>query len=440
MKYFFKVFIFIVLLGSIFIRHEVALSGQIDNPLTVENAVLTVIGNYPTVQAASEALKASIANISSARSEYYPKLGAALSYTRLYPDPPLEVPGLGSLELFPRNNYDLNLNFRYNILNFGKTNSQVDLAKSQSNSAQNSLDLLKTNLAFQTIQIFYSILFLEKSIEVQNQQIKSLNDHVDITEKKVQSGSATNFDELTTKVKVAEAENQKIELQNLLNKEYISLKRLLGAKDEEIIQLSGSFSQTSSDIDPMILVSKAASERWEIKLAKDAENTALMEYKVAQSEYNPSLDLNFIYGGKNGYEPDLNEIKQDYAANLELRFPLFEGFKTPSKVKEAKAKLMAAKMNRWDIEQMVASDVRKTISDVKADTEKIDSTKLHVKLAEEALSQAKVRYESGVITNLDLINSETSLAQARLFNLQALHDYVISINALKKATGEKLWE
>jgi outer membrane protein len=275
---------------------------------------------------------------------------------------------------------------------------------------------------------------------VQDQEIKLLGDHVDMTNKKVESGSATNFDSLTTKVKVAEAQSQKIELQNLLDKASISFKRLLGDKGNEPISLKGDFSQIPPNIDESSLVNAAMERRAEVKVTKDFEKTSEMGYRVARSEYNPALDLNFIYGGKNGYESDLNEIRQDYTANIEIKFPLFEGFKTPGKVKEAKAKLMVARMNRLDAEQMVASEVKKAISDVNAAQEKIDSTKLHVKLAEEALSQAKIRYQSGVITNLDLINAETSLAQARLLNIQSMHDYVISAYALKKAAGEKLWD
>ena len=39
-----------------------------------------------------------------------------------------------------------------------------------------------------------------------------------MTTKKVQSGSATDYDILTTKVKLAAVQNQKIDLQNCFNK------------------------------------------------------------------------------------------------------------------------------------------------------------------------------------------------------------------------------
>ena len=63
-----------------------------------------------------------------------------------------------------------------------------------------------------------------------------------------------------------------------------------------------------------------------------------------------------------------------------------------------------------------------------------------MQLALEALSQAKLRYGSGVITNLDLLNAETSLEEAKLMRLKSIYSYTISREAIKKAVGEKLWK
>jgi outer membrane protein TolC len=55
--------------------------------------------------------------------------------------------------------------------------------------------------------------------------------------------------------------------------------------------------------------------------------------------------------------------------------------------------------------------------------------------AKQAVEIAASKYESGVITNLDLIDSETALTQAELMHLEALHHYVLSRYALEKAVG-----
>lgn len=51
----------------------------------------------------------------------------------------------------------------------------------------------------------------------------------------------------------------------------------------------------------------------------------------------------------------------------------------------------------------------------------------------------EVRYEAGVITNLDLLDSQTRLSEARLSYINAQYGYVIGRYALDRATGASVW-
>jgi outer membrane protein TolC len=74
----------------------------------------------------------------------------------------------------------------------------------------------------------------------------------------------------------------------------------------------------------------------------------------------------------------------------------------------------------------VTSEVLQVILDVKASLDKIQTSELLVRQAKGAIEMATVCYESGVVTNLDLIDAQTALAQAELFHVQALYHYVLS--------------
>jgi len=75
------------------------------------------------------------------------------------------------------------------------------------------MELTKTNLSLQTIRVFYTIILLQKSMKVQDEQIEALNQHLSVTQKRVAAGTATSFDVLTTQVRVAGAQNQKVDIQ-----------------------------------------------------------------------------------------------------------------------------------------------------------------------------------------------------------------------------------
>jgi len=55
--------------------------------------------------------------------------------------------------------------------------------------------------------------------------------------------------------------------------------------------------------------------------------------------------------------------------------------------------------------------------------------------AEQALSLAKKQYEIGVITNLDLLDPQTSHLEANLTHLRALYQMILSRYGLEKLLG-----
>lgn len=409
-----------------------------DDNITVEKAVELLFKNNPAIKQAEGSVNASAARVGQRRSGYMPTIGLEGTYTNLQPDPTITFPGLGALQLYPENNYDAHIGLTQTIFDFGRVSSSLGAAKYNLSMARENLELVKTNYAFQTIQVFYSILLLKQSIVVQQQQIDSLDEALDMATKKVASGTATNFDELTTQVKVAEAQSQKIELDNMLRKQRITLGRLMGTGDSDKFDITGDFMSTSTAPDEQALVDQALKNRLELMMAKDSENAAKSQLSASKSDNYPSIKGFFSYGYKNGYLPDLSEIKQNTVAGGQLEFPLFNGLKTTNQVKESRGNFDSAQERTREVRDTVVSDVRQAVSEVLAATEKIKATELNEKLAEDAVGQAKVRYRSGVITNLDLLNAETSLAQAHLSHLQALYNYTLSTEALKKAVGGQL--
>jgi outer membrane protein len=58
-----------------------------------------------------------------------------------------------------------------------------------------------------------------------------------------------------------------------------------------------------------------------------------------------------------------------------------------------------------------------------------------VRRAEAAVSLADVRYQAGVVTNLDVLDAQTSLQEARLLRLRAEYEVVRSRYELERAVG-----
>ena len=144
-------------------------------------------------------------------------------------------------------------------------------------------------------------------------------------------------------------------------------------------------------------------------------------------------------GYKNGYIPNLDEWKANVAAGVLLMVPLFNGHRTRHQEEEADANIRSAKARTADVERQVGSEVGQAITGVQSSLEKIENSAVQVAQAEAALARARAQYDAGVATNLDLLDVQTALSQAKLIRLRAIYEYMVSMNALDKATGKKIW-
>ena len=128
--------------------------------------------------AASRGVLASQARVRGSRSPYYPEVEGDGSYLRLGPTASIDIPGLGAFDLFPANNYDAHVSLRQTVFDFGKRSTAVDYAQSLERTANHNVELVQTALAFQTIDTFYAIVFLERSLAVQDEEIAALTQHL----------------------------------------------------------------------------------------------------------------------------------------------------------------------------------------------------------------------------------------------------------------------
>jgi len=411
---------------------------SVQDSLTVKNAIDLTLKNYPLIQQATERINVAEAKIKEQQSSLYPIVNANASYTRLGPIPAI-VFGSETFELFPANNYDVNVSLFHTLYDFGKRDAMIDLTKSLKQSEIDNVDFVKSALAFQTVQTFYSILLLQRSIAVKDTDIANLNDHLSFTNKRVETGSATDFDVLTTKVRISNAENQKLDLQNLLDKQIVLLKKLTGISYESDAKLSGDFSFNRFNVNKDSLLEVAFQQRPEMKLALDQENSAHLQKNLAGLGNMPSLNVNLSYGFKNGFIPNLDVLRGNWVAGVGVSVPIFNGFRTSANEEEADANIKVSETHTLQVKKDITAEVQQAIEDLKTKVDKISATEIQVNYAEESIKRANLQYKNGVVTNLDLLDSENSLEMAQLQYLQAIYDAIISNYNLKKAVGDVIW-
>ncbi len=433
-KYFSMVWILMLASG-----YSLIAQNTLPDSLTLRETVAIALQNNPAIQQAEEGTAASRAKVGEARSSLYPMVNGEASYSRVGPVPTLSFPGFGSFSLFPENNYDAHVGVSYEVYDFGRRESAVNVAGAAVKSSEHRVFSVKFGLAYQTVRTFYTILYLQKNINVLDEQIYDLNQHLQVTQKKVKAGTAIDYDVLSTQVRVEAARSNREDVRNALQKQDIYLRRLLNIRNDEPLHLKGDITvnPVSMNVDSLIIL--AEQQRPDYQLAMDARSTAVLQEKLAARGKMPAVNLQLSYGVKNGYIPNLDALRGNWVAGLQLEVPIFQGHRTRFQREAAQAQIKAADAALEEVRNHILADVKQSVSEVQSKLEKLKTSRLQLEQAEQARSMAETQYNVGVISNLDLLDAQTQLTEARFMHLRSRYEYVMSRYSLEQAMGAKFW-
>ena len=409
-----------------------------NDSLSLQQILQEVTSSYPSVLKAQEAINSADAAIALARSGYYPDISGHAGYTRLGPVSKLSIPNMGAFQIYPENNYNAEVDVRQTIYDFSKTSRSIKMEESGKAISEKTVDLVRQKLNLITAVSYYTLVYLQEALKIKDVQLNNLNDHLAFITKKKETGSATQYEILSTQVRISTTENQKIDIQTAIKTQQATLNSLLGFPVNTALMVKQNLALGSTGIDPDSLVHFALQHRYEMIVAGLKEEHAALHLKTVKVQNNPVLDA-FLSGGiKNGYIPDLNLLTPNYAAGLGLRIPIFDATHRKNYIKLANVEINVLKQETEQTRREISSEVYQNEALLNASLQKIKQSNLQVRQAEEALELAKVSFSSGVITNLDLLDAETSAAESKVNLIKAKADYAVSLVRLNISIGRPI--
>ncbi len=430
--------------------------------LTVDQAISQALANQPLIQQAEAAVEAARARVGEANSSYFPFVSGNASYNRLSDQsfaissilpsstlqqlgitvPPNIEPLLNSpFSLVPVNMWDFNVGLNQVIFQFGKRGIQVKLAENGVSAARIGVEQIRMSLAFQAAQAFFTVLFLEGQVAALDSQLANLQEHLEATRVKAQTGTATRYDELSTEVRVSVLQSQRIEAENQLTKQSIALKQLLGIQESAPLDMHGQFtSSADTSQDQQAMLDLALRRRPEVRQAVEAERAAELSRRLSTVGGWPTISGHASIGYKNGILPDINTPALNWVAGVQVNVPIFEGFLIARQGEEADRRLLAARENTLAVRRTVSTQVLQAMQDVEAGREQVQSAQTQLDQAKDMLEVVKLQYDLGMLTNLEYLDAQAALERAQLGSLQAQYREVLSEYALKQATGAAIWQ
>ena len=408
------------------------------NPITdttLKALIQQAVTNFPRIKELEEQLRVSDVKEELLRSNYQPTLYGDASYKYMAPAPAIPFQG-NKIRFQPYNNYAAGLTVNQLVYDFGKTRKQLDRNNSEQGLTQDNIDNNKNSIAYMVAQVYYNILFTDKAIKVQQDQLKILHENERVIQAKLKNGDAIEYDLLTTQVRTTNSDNVLKELQGSQERNFITLQWLTGFDyknklgtgilDENIPLLTSSGDWKRNNAEAKIINRKLE----------------LLDYdrQLAMINNRPTIFASATGGVRNGIQPEINQMKLAGGAGVGMSIPIFSASRPKLQQKLTDVNIESTRLSMNTLESNINKDLASVQQDYLTLEQKLENSRITVEQANKAFKLAQTRYKEGLITNVELILIQTSVEDANLSLLR--YRFLMLMDKLEshKIVGTKLYE
>ena len=347
--------------------------------------------------------------------------------------------------LSPRDNWNTSVQIVQNIYQGGRTLSAFRAARLQKEQAMFQYQSAVADALLATRVAYYDVLVAEQQITVNEASVNLLNRELEDQQRRFDAGTVPRFNVLQAEVAVANARPPLIRARNAYRVAKNNLSNLLGynlPKDvwEDIpLNLTDKLEANPYTIELPAAIAQALQRRTELAALQRTEGLQRENIINAKAGYKPTIQATAGYDWRSSEFSGGSQSELDgWVIGGQLTWNIFDGMLTYGKVVQAKAQLTHAKADVEDRARQIELEVRTDYSSFIEAREVLESQQKVQEEAEEALRLARARGEAGTGTQLDILNAETQLTQARTTQVQALHDYDVARARFERAIGQDM--
>jgi outer membrane protein len=412
------------------------------SPITMDDAVALALRNNQDYLIAKSQLEKADAEIQKATAGALPTLSFGSALTRNLKIPTLSIGG-ESFKYGSDNQLDVGLTLTQPIWLGGKVFMAMKIAKIYRQYTEEIVKDAESQVTYSVRKAFLGAILAQDVVRVYQDGLATAEMNLDIVEKMRSQGVVSEYELLRAQVEVANLKPQLTQAQNGAQNALDNLKKLIGVKLSDSLDLRYSFDSTmvGQSVNVEHLQSLAYSNRASLRQQQYAQDIARRAIGVAKSGRSFNLIFQSDYGWQlQGDDKGFQLFKGDkwtpsWTATLSLSMPLFDGFTTTAEIRKAKVDSRTADLTYEQLKEQVELDVRQAYYNYQETGERLKAQLKTIEQAEEGLKIARLRYQNGVGTQLEILSAESALTQARTNYVQAIHDAAAAVYGLLRVTG-----
>lgn len=391
-------------------------------PLTPREAARLVLARNPRLEAARARIRAALASIDAADAALWPRLSADLSVLRADAPSAYLVKHIDSRRLAPGTDFNDpgafdsvggGLTLRWNLWNGGRdllarwaAENSADVSRDERRALENAL-VAGTLIAILDTRVAAELTAADEAA------VRSVDAQVAEIRTRVLGGAALRSDLLSLEVRLAEAQQRRIESDIARRTALAALRYLLALPIDAPLALSDE--PVASESIPAALTD-AVAEAWrrrpETSSARRAIEQARMAVRSAQAAWSPRLDFESRIGGED-VDGSFTSGDRTWTAALAVSWDVADGGARTAGVRRARAALEEMEARDRQALLDVAFEVESAWLRLEAARSRLEVAARAVAASEEGLALVEEQFRGGAVTVTRYLEAESGRTQAK---------------------------
>lgn len=317
----------------------------------------------------------------------------------------------------------------------GELQGQIGQAKANYRSMLSAEEQAYNEMKETATTGYFNMLNAGNMKALRQESVDRLQAHLDNVVAQYNVGIVARADVLRSEVELANAKQDYITASNEYDVAEATLNNIIGTPLNTTLKLKDSLQYVPYDNDMAYCLAYSEQHRPELKQAEYGVDAAEAALVVARSGHMPKIYANASdnWGGNGSNWP--GDDDENWSVGVTASINVFDSGVTWSKIHAAQEALVQAKESQRQIKDNVELEVRTDYLSMREAEKRITTAQVAVASAEEDYHIAVVRYQAGVGTNIDVMDAQEALTQAKTNYYQALYNYNTSKAALNTSMG-----
>lgn len=335
----------------------------------------------------------------------------------------------------PRNNYIVQLGTSFELDFWGKLRKAKESARAQALSTRYGKDTVALSLSSQVVNNYLLMRSLESQIKVSQDSLKSREDSLALTKRRLEGGVASALDVHQAEVATSTLKAQLAELNRMRAISLHQLAVLTGILDLNVTQ-ADLHALPIPPIPPAGLPSSLMEARPDVRQAEQQMIAANANIGVAKAALYPTISLTAGFGGESLELKDiLTSAARIWSGGIGLTLPIFDSGRLNARVDQASAVQKQAFASYEGAIRNAFKEVNDALVNLRQHSEREAALQQGQEAARKALQVSENRYKSGYSAYLDVLDAQRVYNDTALAFIQSRQARLTATVELFKALG-----